>query len=391
MNKIMNNVLLLDGGGTQTLPIAKSLHQKSHSVHIFFEHKLSYGFGTRYASRRIQSLPIREESAYLDFFKDYVLKNSIDVVIPMSDPSALFLSKNKEEFSKLCHYISPDIQTFMRGYDKNMLMNVCRENGYPHPKTIDLSVINISDVEDSFFPAILKPNLTTGGRGMKILDRKKDLELVYEKNLKEYGRCHLQKLVASGGKQFKVELFFDENHMLVNSSVIHKQRFYPVSGGSSCFNVTVLNEPIVDLCTSVLKKIGWIGFADFDLIEDPKDGIIKIMEINPRIPACIKSAIESGIDYANIIVDASMGREIGKYEYHPGKQLRHIGFDILWFLNCKERFRSETNWFNFFDKNQYFQDFSIRDPLPFVYGTLGNIKKVSNQNFRKSKNKTQLT
>lgn len=385
------NVLLLDGGGTQTLPIAKSLFNKGHSVHIFIEHKLTYGFATRYASHKIHAPSVKNENNYFTFCKDYILNNSIDVVIPMSDPSAKFLSLHKHSISKICKFISPDYPNFMKGYDKNLLMSVCKDNNFPHPKTIDLMVSSISTIEDSFFPAILKPNLTSGGRGMKIMRNKNELVSIIERNVKDYGPCHLQELISEGGRQFKVEIFLDENHQLINSSVIHKQRYYPVSGGSSCFNMSVRNDLIVDLCYEVLKKIGWIGFADFDLIEDPNDGIIKIMEINPRIPACIKSAIESGIDYGNMIVDASLGKQLKVYDYKPGKQLRHIGFDILWFLNSKDRFKTKPNWFNFFNKEQSFQDFSLTDPLPFVYGTLGNMIKIFSKDFRKSKDKTQFS
>ena len=383
-----NNILLLDGGGTQTLPIAKSLYKKGHSVHIFYNNKLSYGCVTRYATSKVKAPSIKEEESYTAFFKDYVQKNSIDVVIPMSDPSATFLSKHKESFHQFCKFIISEYPVFMTGFDKNLLMRVCRENGFPHPKTVDLMTDGISGIDDSFFPAILKPNITTGGRGMKILHSKKELEMVFEHNVEEFGDCHIQKFVREGGRQFKVELFLDDQHKLVNSSVVHKQRFYPVSGGSSCFNVTITDSDLVDLCYNVLKKIGWIGFADFDLIEDLDDGIIKIMEINPRIPACIKSAIDSGVDYASLIVDASMGRELEEYDYEPGYQLRHLGFDILWFFQSKDRFKIHPSWFNFLNKKQSFQDLSLLDPLPFVYGTIGNIKKITNSNFRKSKNKS---
>ena len=383
-----NKVLLLDGGGTQTLPIAKSLYKKGHEVHIFFLHKLNYGSVTRYAHKKIQTHAVKNESAYMVFLKDYIKKNAIDVLIPMSDPTAELLSKNKESLSLLCRFVAPDYETFMKGYDKNLLMNVCREHGFPHPRTVDLAVTELPTIPDSMFPAIIKPNLTTGGRGMKILKNKEELELVYENNVMEYGDCHLQEFVASGGRQFKVELFVDENQNLINSSVIHKIRYYPVSGGSSCFNVTVTEDTLVKICYEVLVKISWLGFADFDLIEDPKDGVIKIMEINPRVPACLKSAVDSGIDYGNLIVDASMGRELQQYDYHPGKQCRHLGFDFLWFLKSKDRFKAQPSWFNFLNRNQAFQDFSFGDPLPFIYGSLSNIKKLTSEDFRKSKERT---
>jgi len=139
------------------------------------------------------------------------------------------------------------------------------------------------------------------------------------------------------------------------------------------------------MCEAVLRKIKWIGFADFDLIEDPRNGIIKIMEINPRIPACIKSVEKSGIDYGSQIVNGALGRPIEKYNYFPGKQLRHLGFDILWFIHSKNRFRANPSWFSFLNKHQSFQDISIKDPMPFFYGTLGNMIKMSSSDFRKSK------
>ncbi|MBN1185290.1 MAG: ATP-grasp domain-containing protein [Bacteroidales bacterium] len=383
------NVLLLGGDGTQTLPISKPLMKRGYSVHIFYRHRLSYGYATRYASHKIKSPSINDKDDFLTFFTEYVRNKFIDVVIPLSDSSAEFLSKNKQAFIKFCKFIVPDHDIFEKGYDKNLLMSVCRENGFPHPKTIDLRENSISTIKDSFFPAILKPNYTTGGRGMTIVKSKNELESIFDKTVKEYGHCHLQKLIGQGGRQFKVELFLDDKHQLINSSVMHKIRYYPVTGGSSCFNVTIHNDSLVDICFAVLKTIGWVGFADFDLIEDPDDGIIKILEINPRIPACIKSAVESGIDYGNIIVDSSLGNELKTYEYYPGKQLRHIGFDILWFFQSSHRFKADPNWFIFFGKKLSFQDFSLDDPLPFLFGTAGNIRKLISAHFRKSKSKTQ--
>ena len=139
------------------------------------------------------------------------------------------------------------------------------------------------------------------------------------------------------------------------------------------------------MCKRVLDDIGWDGFADFDLIEDPKDGICKIMEINPRIPACVKSAVLSGMDYGTMIADVSIGKNLRSYTYNPGQKLRHIGLEMLWFMSCKDRLRVKPSWFRWIDSKLSFQDFSWADPIPFFYGTWGNIKKQLNSDFRKAK------
>jgi hypothetical protein len=84
-------------------------------------------------------------------------------------------------------------------------------------------------------------------------------------------------------------------------------------------------------------------------------------------------------------VDASLGKELEPYEYVPGKQCRHFGFDFLWMLKSKDRFRAQPGWFRFFSKGHAFQDLSIWDPMPFIYGSLGNMVKLTNSDFRKAK------
>lgn len=82
------------------------------------------------------------------------------------------MSHYKRELLELSGVLIPDKTIFDDGYDKNKLMKVCRENGFPHPLTIDLFGIkdfdNNNELVDFSYPALLKPNLTSGGRGHDI-------------------------------------------------------------------------------------------------------------------------------------------------------------------------------------------------------------------------------
>jgi len=380
------NVLILDAQAVQTLIIAQKLHEKGDTIHLICDSKVSYGYNTKYAKYKTVIPYSSLDNKYVEFIIDYIRKYYIDVIFPMTDNSALMVSLNQDILKKYCKFITPEYYVFDTGYDKNKLMKICQTNSFPHPLTIDLeSFSNINSISDEIFPALIKPNYTSGGRGMTLVNDLQELISVLPKIKAEFGECHLQQYIPSGGKQLKVQLYLDNSSTLQAASVIDKIRYYPENGGSSCYNVTIKNKNIVDTCSQLLKIIKWKGFADFDLIEDPRDKTMKIMEINPRIPACIKSAINSGIDYANIYVEHSMTGLIPKYEYVPGAKLRHIGFDILWFLYSKKRFSTKPSWFKLFEKNLSFQDFSIIDPLPFFVGTLGNISKQLNANFRHKK------
>lgn len=378
-------VLLLNGEAVQTLIIARSLKKAGYEVHLLCNATLNYGYHTKYATKR--AVAPSGEKEYLECVKRYVVDNRISTIIPMNDEGATFLAKNKSELIQLVPFLMPDWDVFEKGYDKNLLMTLCAEKGYPNPVTIDLEKTDYRTIHefDFPFPAIIKPNYTTGGRGMTLVESTKELREHYPAIHEQYGACHLQQFIEAGGRQIKVQVFIDPRDGKSYTSVIHKQRFYPEKGGSSSCNVTIRDDKTADMCVSILKDIGWEGFADFDLIEDPHDGILKVMEINPRIPACIKSAVLSGMDYGTMIADVSLGKPLKEYHYKPGQKLRHIGFEFLWFKYSKNRFKTKPNWFHWIDPKLSFQDFSWRDPFPFFYGTIGNIAKQMNPEFRKSK------
>ena len=375
--------VLLLGGGTQALIIAKKLKKSGREVHIFDEDKWTYSYHTRYACKRVIAPPVESVELYLSAIHTYIREHNIDVLFPMNDETARLLSIHKEQFKSEVKFIIPDADTFELGYNKNSLMRLCSELGVPHPRTVDLER-SLDGVEGIVYPALIKPNHMTGGRGMKLVYSADECRESFPQIKEQFGPCHLQEFIPPGGRQIKVQIFLYEGDVYA-SSVIHKQRYYPENGGSSSCCITIEDDALVQMCANVLSHIGWVGFADFDLIEDPRDGVVKIMEINPRVPACVKAAIDSGVDYANMIVDASIGAPLQMYKYKAGHRLRHIGFEILWFVYSKNRFSTKPNWFNFFSRQLSFQDFSWADPMPFFFGTFGNILKMTNSNFRKAK------
>jgi predicted ATP-grasp superfamily ATP-dependent carboligase len=179
---------------------------------------------------------------------------------------------------------------------------------------------------------------------------------------------------------------FVSSQKLINSSVIDKLRFYPPKGGSSCFIQTVERNDLVCICFNVSKVLNWEGFIDFDLIEDPRDGIVKIMEINPRVPACIKASVISGIDFIANIVNGSLKKPIKIYKYLPGKYLRYLGMDILWLFTSENRFETKPSWIKtLFSTKERLEDGSFDDLKPFIFGTFGGILRLLNHDFRESK------
>lgn len=383
----MKRVLILDGGSAHAMAIAECLKHSRYAVAVMCGDKNEYGYHTKFADEHYLGIDSRNPQ-YPTYMMDFLRNNHFDILIPTSDSSAEFMSFYKEELSKLTGVLIPDRSVFEKGYDKNQLMTLCRECGFPHPYTVDMSKMDdeyAEEIRNFPYPGLLKPNLTSGARGMTLVNSIDELRAVYPLIREEYGECHLQQFIKAGGRQIKVQVMTDRKGEPVYSSVIWKQRYYPVNGGSSCCNITIENPEIAEVCCRVLKTLGWIGFADFDLIENPDTSEFLIMEINPRIPACIRSAFKSGMDYATMIADVTLGQPLRKYTYESGKSLRHLGFEILWFLKSPMRFKTKPSWFKFFGRNLYYQDWIKGDFHAFIRGSWGNFKKQMNPEFRRAK------
>lgn len=386
----MANILLL-GSGTQAYAIIKPLHKAGHRLFLLLGEKGNYADASKYVYKNFYSDFSLSSSDYIILVKRIIAEENIDIIIPTGDLTADFMSKNQQEFRGITHFKTPLYENFLRGYDKNKLMALCREKGYPHPLTIDLSKVDYkqdASVLSFQYPGLLKPNCTTGGRGMVLIQSHENLLRIYPEIHAQYGDCHLQRFIKAGGRQVKIQLYVDENGKLLQHSVLHKVRWYPVKGGASCCAVSIEEETMVQICHQILKDIHWIGFADFDTIEDPDSHELLIMEINPRLPACIGAAVHAGMDWGNVLVNHALGLPQKTYDYKKGITLRHLGFDVLWFMHSSERFHTHPSWFKFFSKNVYYQDFDFFDQKPFWVGTYHNIKKLFDPSFKKAKSGT---
>ena len=375
----MYKVGILDGQSVQAVAFAKSLKSRGHKTVLFCEKKISFGYYTKYSYRSIISPPIKPNShEFKDFFFEYINKFGLDVAIPMNDESAMFLSHNKDVLKDKINFILPNYKTFIRGYHKNKLMALCKDHSFPHPQTIDLSKTQELETNKTFkFPAVIKPNQGTGSRGFRFIQSMAHLK----KTLAEYSQTlnehHIQTIVPKGGKQYKVQLLRVDSKIVAHSA-IEKLRYYPVAGGSSCYNVSIVENNLVSLCSKVLEKLDWNGFADFDLIEDPVSKEVLILEMNPRPPACIKSSIISGVDFPELILKASLGEKLSfDHNYNQGQYLRYLSFDVLWLYSSGLSISNIKIFLkNLLSRNHYFQDFNIFDIRSFIFGIIGGIKDL---------------
>lgn len=386
------NVLLLDGHTVQCISVAKSLKELSN-VHltVFCELKISYGYTSRYPDQKLICPTIKNDnSKYLKFLISFLKNNQQDVIIPLFNDSAELLSKNKTEIERSGVKVAiPSFDLFVKAHNKEMLMELCKENGLPHPRTAGLSKMNIEKAAEYVgFPSLIKPNFSSGALGIKYVNNLNELKNKYKTIEKEFGDSTLQEYVNHSGVYYNVMLFRYENGDYSHSVAIKIIRYFPVKGGTGSYCIVIENQELVDICKKTLDCMNWHGFADFDIIQDINKNGFKIIEINPRIPASIHAAYISNINFPEIILRDCLGLSKPVNIFKAGRKLRYLSMDVLWFIFSNERFKAKPSWFKFFEKDLHFQEGSISDPIPIFAGIIMGIKKYMNPEFCNRKLRT---
>ena len=111
--------------------------------------------------------------------------------------------------------------------------------------------------------------------------------------------------------------------------------------------------------------MGWVGYCDIDLMEDPRDGSVKVIEINARISANVKLCFKAGVNVALQILQLANKQPVSEFLiYKDDVRMRCIHTDLLWFLKSKKRFVTKPCWFSPIRTSD--QIFDCADPLPFV-------------------------
>lgn len=388
MTSRCSRILLLDGDTRQSLPVSKALRSSGHNVTVVCSKRISYGSWSRYPHRKIYA-PVEpsEIDNYFLFIKSVLQQGSFDVTIPLFDHSAYMLSKYKAELTRYTKVSVPELEIFMCARDKKNTMDACRRAGVPHPLTYSPDDIPMSEIEKNIsFPCIIKPNISHGAMGIRLVEEKSKLLSVYNQVVEEFGPSCVQEYVPQKGMQYKAQVFRGGDNVVYGAVVFNKMRYFPITGGTSSLNSTVDRPDIIDICHRLLDEIGWYSHADVDLIEDVRDNTVKVMEINPRITGSIKIAFEAGVDFATIQVQHALNNNITKFnDYKIGVFMRYMPLDILWFLHSSERFKSKPSWFHFFGKNLCYQEGSRDDFLPAIAGFIEGLGKYLNPTFRRKK------
>jgi predicted ATP-grasp superfamily ATP-dependent carboligase len=385
-------VLVTDGHWRKTLALVRSLGRKGIDVTVGERTFLNTSFFSKYCSRRIvYPSPRRYPDQFIDFITKEIKENHYECLYPMEEETLLLLAQHRSEIAKYTSLVIPDSQKIEFVRDKGNLLRFAEAHGIPTPKTINVPPslfpspsrregrvgVSLDQGEEVKFglnwdevplPAVIKPRISSGSFGIAYVRKREDLIPLYQKVHAQYPFPLVQEWIPDGGGTFGFSALFDDGSN-VKAAFIHKKlRMYPIQGGPSTLREGVQHSQIMELGLSLLKSLNWTGVAMAEFKVDPRDGIPKLMEVNPRFWGSLHLAIISGVDFPYLILKMARGDQIDPVlSYTMGKRCRWLLFgDILHFLSNPHRFHLDPSFFHFFDPDTSYDIISEEDPLPIL-------------------------
>jgi predicted ATP-grasp superfamily ATP-dependent carboligase len=377
----MMSVLVTDGHFRKTLAVVRSLGRKGTHVTVGERTFFNTSFFSKYCNRRlVYPSPRRSPDQFIEFLLKEIKENHYDCLFPMEEETLLLLAKYHSEISQYTYLLNPELKKIEFVRDKRNLMQFAEAHGYPTPKTFydpPTSTLWSNETNstgralplDSIpIPAVIKPRISSGSFGIVYVKKKEDIVPSYQSVHRRYPFPLIQEWIPDGGGTYGLSALFDESSNIKAAFVHKKLRMYPVQGGPSTLREGVEHPQIMELGLSLLKSLNWVGVGMVEFKVDPRDGIPKLMEVNPRFWGSLQLAIISGVDFPYLILRMARGENFEPVlRYQAGKRCRWLLLgDILHFLNNPNRFHLLPSFFHFFDPNTSYDIISKDDPLPLL-------------------------
>jgi len=366
---LAESVLVLEAQAKAALPIIESAWRHGRRVIAAAPVRCCTGLFSRYPGERlVYPSPIASPQAFRDWLAGTVQAKRPDMTYPTGDPVTAACAEMQDDLVRSTRLVLPPADVFRVGRSKALTLQAAHAAGVPIPDTWYVGPPDLAEVARQVrYPSLIKPSVSAGARGITRVESAAELVQKFPAIVDEYGECFVQDYVPQTGMQYKVDILIDHGAEVHAGVVYEKLRYYPPNGGSSVLNRTVERPDILCAAVDVARQIGWHGFCDFDFITDPRDGRVKLMEINPRFPESMRATVAAGLDMVEMMWEMAHGRQpAAATEVKVGQYVRFLPGDVMWLLTAKNRRGQFRSWLRFFGRDLHYQVCSWRDPGAIV-------------------------
>lgn len=309
------------------------------------------------------------------------------VLIPTSDETSLFVAQFGAELSR--YFLFPKIDPALVSglISKEGMYELSMKHGVPTPHTLFPKKFEdiLSYAEEVTFPVMVKGIYgnrlqARTGRKMALVHSRQELIETY-KLLEDPDVPNLmvQEYIPGGDDQiFIFNGYFDAKSDCLAAFTGYKVRQFPVHVGCASLGECRWNEEVARTTVRFMKEIGYRGVLDIGYRLDPRDGLYKVLDINPRVGQAFRLFVaHNDMDVVKSLYLDLTGQNTYPIIPREGRRWVIEDFDIVSsFHYYQEGALRPVEWLRSFRRLEEGAWFNWKDPLPFLMMTSRLVKRA---------------
>jgi len=371
-------VLILRSDSHGGLNIMKSLGPLGIDVYNLDPNRIAPANFSRYCRGRfawdIEHVPERESLAYLSDVQHKIGRPTI--LVPTTDGTARFVARWREALRELFVFPEQPLGLVDTLSSKRGMYGLATQHGIPTPRGAFPQ--SRADVEswltDATFPVMLKAIDSQrlwerAGKKMFIVRTPAELLATYDR-VEDPASPNLmiQEYIPGGDDTiWMFNGYFDAASECLAGFTGKKIRQCPIHTGCTSLGICLPNDAVEATTQRFMKAIGYRGIVDIGYRYDARDGLYKVLDVNPRIGATFRLfAGTNGIDVARALYMDLTGQPVEASPARAGRKWMVEDLDALAsFRYYREGSLTVREWIASLRGIKETAFLSWRDPFPF--------------------------
>jgi D-aspartate ligase len=229
-------------------------------------------------------------------------------IFPTSDAYLNVIARHSERLEDLYSFPFPAADAVLRIQSKRHQLERAQELGIPAPR------MRNGPTEELGFPVLVKPSDPVGfvdALGEKAIrcDTATELQRAFDA-ARDFDPI-VQEWIPGGDEQlYFLGAYLSSAYAPLGMFTGRKLRQLPPGIGTTRVGESVAAPEVEDLGLRFLEGIGCYGLSDVEFKLDPRDGLFKLMEVNPRLGQWHGLATAAGVDLTAIAYRDLVGEEV---------------------------------------------------------------------------------
>jgi len=318
---------LVIGGDYKSLGIVRSLGRRGVRVRVLRDDHL-LASASRYAERSYRWRGAQEQER-VGYLLDLARTDDLDgwALFPGDEEPAAMIARNRDALvARYRLSVLAPWETLRWAHDKRLTYRLAGDLGIDHPRTWYPRGREDVLAFDGLFPAILKPayrpelNRFTLAKAWLAEDARALADRYDEAcaNI-DPSLVMIQERIPGGGEcQFSFAALCRDGRPLA-SVVARRTRQWPRDFGRASTYVETIDAPEVEeVARAVLAALRFAGLVEVEFKRDPRDGRLKLLDINPRAWGWHTLGARAGVDFAYLLWRMLNGEDVPELRGRPG-------------------------------------------------------------------------